>query len=283
MLTKLFRLQYLFPFNLMVVGWISCFLVSRVEADQSINVGQAQQGPIEYTKPKPPDKGTPDAAQGTGTRGPCLYKAELPTLTSLVGFYQPNLDYSYLKVTHDYPTFWIYLPYTSEDGDYNSEDEASLEFSLQDKYGKKDIYRTSFKLLDKPGIVGIRLPEKVNSLEVGQTYRWNIEINCPAWELSNKPTTVYFKGRVKRVAHSPDLEQDLNEAKTLQERIAAYDKHDIWFDQLTELAELRRQQPHDRTLKEAWTEVLTPRLGKTISEQPLLGNLEEITPVLVKK
>ncbi|NEP53527.1 MAG: DUF928 domain-containing protein, partial [Moorea sp. SIO3C2] len=78
-------------------------------------------------------------------------------------------------------------------------------------------------------------------------------------------------------------EQELNEAKTLQERIAAYDKHDIWFDQLTELAELRRQQPHDRTLKEAWTELLTSRLGKTISEQPLIGILPENTPVMVKK
>ncbi|NEO92453.1 MAG: DUF928 domain-containing protein [Moorea sp. SIO3G5] len=264
----------------MVVGWISCFLVSRVEANQSINVCQALPVPIKFIppnckpldNPKAPPQSTFPSHHGTGTRGDCLYKAELPALYPLVGV---NNLYSTVS---DYPTFWIYLPYTSED-------VQSLEFSLQDENGDKDLYRKSFKLLDKPGIVGIRLPKTETPLEVGQTYAWNIKINCPTSASSNKSSTpAYITGTVRRVAQSPDLEQELNWAKNPLKRIRAYCKHDIWYEHFTELAELKLEQPRDMTVKEGWTRLLEHRFSDMgISKQPLLGTLEEITPVLVKQ
>lgn len=266
MLTKLFRLKYLFASNLVFVGWISCFLVSRVEADQSINTGQAPislgQAPIYFINPKPPTNGTPDAPQGTGSRGDCLYKPKLPPLTPLVG-YNNNSE---LTVS-DYPTFWIYLPYTSEDA-------PSGEFSLQDEDGEYDLYLTSFNLPDQPGIVSITLPKTEKPLEVGQTYRWNLDINCPSTELSNETTPASVTGLVNRVAQSPDLERELNGAKTPLERIAAYGKHHIWYDTLTELAKLRLQEPHNRTLESPWIQLLSDQKFETISKENLLGNLQ---------
>ncbi|AOY84882.2 DUF928 domain-containing protein [Moorena producens JHB] len=264
MLTKLFRLKYLFASNLVFVGWISCFLVSRVEADQSISLGQVPQVPIYYIQPnpKPPDNGTPSAPHGTGTRGDCLYKPELPLLTPLVGGYNFDLTVS------DYPTFWIYLPYTSEDA-------PSGEFSLQDEDGENDLYQTSFNLPDQPGIVSITLPKTEKPLEVGQTYRWNLEINCPSTELSNQfPTPASVTGLVRRVAQSSDLKRELNDAKTPLERIAAYGNHHIWYDTLTELAKLRLQEPQNMTLESAWINLLTDQKFETISKTNLLGNLQ---------
>ncbi|NEP50414.1 MAG: DUF928 domain-containing protein [Moorea sp. SIO3C2] len=232
----------------MVVGWISCFLVSRVEADQSISQGQEAQVPIYFIQanPEPPDKGTPLAREGTGTRGDCLYKAELPPLHVLVGI--KNL----YSTVSDYPTFWIYIPYTSEDA-------PSGEFSFWDNNGKKDLYRKSFKLPDQQGFVGIRLPKTETPLEVGQTYLWNIEIkiNCPSKEASNQsPRPVDIQGAVRRVAQSPDLERELNQAKTTLETIAVYDKYDIWYDHLNKVAELMLQQPHDSTAETAWNQLM---------------------------
>ncbi|AOY82740.1 DUF928 domain-containing protein [Moorena producens JHB] len=280
MLTKLFRLKYLFPFNLVFVGWISCFLVSRVEANQSINVCQALPVPIKFIppnckpldNPKAPPQSTFPSHHGTGSRGSCLDKPELPALYPLVGV---NNLYSTVS---DYPTFWIYLPYTSKDA-------PSLEFSLQDENGENDIYRQPLNLPDQPGIVGIRLPKTETQLGVGQTYAWNIKINCPTSASSNKSSTpLHITGTVRRVAQSPELEQDLNLAKNPLKRIRAYCKHDIWYDHFTDLAELKLEQPRDMTVKQGWTRLLEHRFPERgISKQPLLGILQDITPVLVKK
>ncbi|NEO61641.1 MAG: DUF928 domain-containing protein, partial [Moorea sp. SIO4G2] len=114
------------------------------------------------------------------------------------------------------------------------------------------------------------------SLKVGQTYRWNLEINCPSTELSNQfPTPASVTGLVRRVAQSPDLERELNGANTPLERIAAYGKHHIWYDTLTELAELRLQDPQNMTLETAWIKLLTDQsFVETISKTNILGNLQ---------
>ncbi|NEO47929.1 MAG: DUF928 domain-containing protein [Moorea sp. SIO4A3] len=250
----------------MVVAWSSCFLISRVEADQSISKEQEVQLPTYFIQanPEPPDKGTPLAPDGTGSRGDCLYKAELPPLHALV-----DIKNLYSTVS-DYPTFWIYLPYTSDDAPLG-------EFSLQDEDGENDFYRKSFKLPDQPGIVGIRLPKTETPLEVGQTYAWNIKIKCPTRESVNQPSTpAYITGDVRRVAQSPDLEKELNEAKIPLERITAYSKHHIWYDTLTELAELQLQEPQNRTFETVWIKLLTNQSFEleTISQTKLLGNLQ---------
>ena len=114
--------------------------------------------------PDPPDRGTPTSNRGTGSRGDCLYKPNKPLLTSLVG--SNNLD---LTIS-DRPTFWVYVPYTQQEA-------PSGEFSLQD--GENDVYRTRFQLPATPGIVSISLPATQKPLEVGKTYRWYFEMNCP--------------------------------------------------------------------------------------------------------
>ena len=70
------------------------------------------------------------------------------------------------------PTFWFYIP-------YNSQEVQTGEFVLQDEKGEKDIYRTTFKFSDTPGIVNLPLPENLpKSLEIERPYLWSLVVFC---------------------------------------------------------------------------------------------------------
>ena len=212
----------------------------------------------------PPNRGTPKSDKGTGSRGDCLYKPSLPPFQSLAGK-------NHLKLTtSDRPTFWVYLPYTQTEAPYG-------EFSLQN--GDHEIYRTRFQLSAKPGIVGVSLPSTVAPLAVGKQYRWYFDVNCsvsPSYDDFSTPACL--TGIVERVAFSADLARELKTASKPLNRIATYAKYGVWYDVVTELAQLRLEQPENSTLKQAWNQLLSDRnvnLGE-ISSEPIVGRVEII-------
>ena len=213
---------------------------------------------------EPPDRGTPLSNEGTGSRGDCLYKPSLPPLKSLAGK-------DHLKLTaSDRPTFWVYLPYTQAEAPYG-------EFSLQN--GDNEIYRTRFQLPAQPGIVSVSLPSTVVPLEVGKQYRWYFDINCSTSASSDDfSTPACLTGMVERVAFSANFLRELKTASKPFNRIATYAKQGIWYDALTELAQLRLQQPDNPTLKQAWNKLLSDRHVnlEEISSEPILGSVEII-------
>jgi hypothetical protein len=214
---------------------------------------------IPAAQPNLPDRGTPPAPDGTGSRGGCPYKKELPRLTNLGG--SENLE-----LTVDaHPTFWVYVPYTQKE-------VVSGEFSLQE--GDNEVYSTHFQLPATPGIVSITLPSRVKPLEVGKKYNWYFDINCSPPKLSEPPDSV--TGQVQRVARSRELESEFKAAKTPLERVAVYGKHHIWYELITEFAQLRLKQPQDPTLKQAWVELLSDRnVGlASVAQQPIVGTVK---------
>jgi Domain of Unknown Function (DUF928) len=215
--------------------------------------------------PDPPDRGTPYSNRGTGSRGDCLYKQNQPPLTSLVG--SKNLE---LTVS-DRPIFWVYVPYTQQEA-------PSGEFSLQD--GENDVYRTRFQLPATPGIVSISLPANQKPLEVGKTYRWYLEMNCPRREAGDQVTPASVTGLVRRVSPSVELNNALNSAKTPLQRIAAYAQYSIWYDTLTELARLRSNPAQTPGIEGIWVELLSDRnIGlENIAKESLAGNITTNTP-----
>lgn len=209
-------------------------------------------------KPTPPDNGTPSTDHGTGSRGGCPYKKERPPLTNLTG--SQNLELT----VNAHPTFWVYVPYTQQE-------VVSGEFLLQD--GEHQVYSTHFQLPTTPGIVSITLPPTLKPLEVGQTYNWYFNVNCSPAKLSEPPDSV--GGQVQRVAGSGEFENELKTAKTPLERIAIYAKHHVWYDTLTELAQLRLKNPQDSTLKKVWRDLLSDRnVGLAqVAQEPILGTV----------
>ncbi|WP_158441862.1 DUF928 domain-containing protein [Pleurocapsa sp. PCC 7319] len=230
----------------------------------------AQEVKISFNPPaqlEPPNRGTPKSNKGTGSRGDCLYNSYLPQLQSLAGK-------NYLKfTTSDRPTIWVYLPYTKNEAPYG-------EFSLQD--GDKELYRTRFQLKTKPGIMGIKLPSTVESLKVGKSYRWYVDINCSnSLSKDDFSTPASLTGMIERVAYSQDFRREIQKtASKPLNQIATYAKHGIWYDALTELAQLRLEQPDNSILKQIWNQLLSDQHVnlEEISSAAFLGNVEVIEP-----
>ncbi len=264
--TKLSLVQRkLFVIALVPVSFLLCPLPLQAQIDSSIS-NSSEQLQVRFIPAKPDigDRGTPPTNQGTGSRGDCLYKAQSPPLTGLTGADSLELT------VNEHPTFWFYVPYTPQEA-------PSGEFTLHE--GDNEVYRTRFQLPATPGIVSVSLPSTTKSLEIGKTYRWYFAVNCPGSESSDKQPA-FVTGVVERVARSPALETELNAAKMPLERIAAYAKHHLWYETLTELAQLRLKEPQNPTLGSVWVELLSDKnVGlNRVTQQPIVGSVKTNSP-----
>ncbi|GAB1543422.1 hypothetical protein NUACC21_60960 [Scytonema sp. NUACC21] len=244
--------------SILVSSPILVLAQSNNPARNSFHQGKLQST---STKPDPPDRGTPPANEGTGSRGGCFDKQNKSPLTRLVGSDR-------LKLTvNQHPSIWAYVPYTRQDA-------PSGEFSLQD--GDNEVYRTRFQLPPTPGIISISLPSTAPPLVAGKKYRWYFDINCSSSKaLGELATPASLTGLVQRVAPSLALETDLKAAKTPLERVNIYAKYNIWFETLTELAQLRLKEPQNDTYSKAWIELLSqPQVGlEKIAQEPIIGDI----------
>jgi hypothetical protein len=205
---------------------------------------------------KMPPEGAPGQGRGgAGSRNP-ICDLELP-LTALIPL-------RYFGLTTESPTFWFYVPYPSTIG-------YSVEFLLEDRdSAKKDnepqeIYKQTFPLQATPGIINIRLPERIK-LDSDKDYQWKFSVIVNP-EDRNDDCFVY--GGVRQIPSNFNLNLQLETATTRQERIAIYAENGLWYDTLTNLAELRLQNPDDAALKADWENLLEHplvRLGDIVSE-----------------
>ncbi len=223
-------------------------------ASMTIFPASAQSLPDPPSAPPPAGHPTPE-----GTFGPPPQCKRTPKeLNALI----PEKELgSLLKgqgfTTSQYPNFWVYVPYAPED-------IYSGEFSLHNRKGHT-LYQTYFSLHKTPGIVSIPLPlDPKNALEEGKFYHWYFTLNCGS-NKNSKPDLVKVDGWVKRVALTPDYEDQINTAQP-----------DIWYDALTRLANLRLTSPQDDNLKNDWKNLLNSvGLDKLVQEQL-------VSPVLLK-
>jgi Domain of Unknown Function (DUF928) len=188
---------------------------------------------IVYT---PPDrKGTPPAGNQTGSRGNCP-TTEIPLL-ALGG------NSGYTLTISESPTFWFYIPYTSDRA-------KSGEFELQDESGKT-VDQTPVSLPNAPKIVPLRL---ARSLQPNRQYRWYLAIDCPSQpSLDGVDSEGYVTGLVERILPTTELEDRLKTAQTPVERLQIYAQNGIWYDTLAQLAQLYLEQP---TWQATWKDFL---------------------------
>jgi Domain of Unknown Function (DUF928) len=257
------RTKGLFLFLWVSLSWDSYSIISPAWAHTKVSNNQPSQAQISSTpvEKDPPSRGTPPGKEGTGSRGDCIYRQDKPPLTRLVG----NSNQSQFTVK-DYPTIWVYLPYSAQEA-------TNGELSLQD--GDIEVYRTSLKLPNKAGVIGINLPSTIPALKVGKEYRWYFDINCSHNGADNSPTPASITGVVQRKLISVELEKDLKTAKTALDKIFVYAKYDIWYEAITELAKLRLGEPNNFIFKKAWVELLNSEklgLGR-ISQEPIVVNM----------
>lgn len=198
---------------------------------------------LTFAAPKPPAGiGAPTRRSNAGSRGCPTSSDKKKPLTALVPVYEtPNQRLVWGVTTAEQPTFWVYLP-------YRFAPEHSVEFVLKDDQ-ENYVYKTKFPGQGTPpGIVNLRLPSSV-SLEANKDYSWHFLTYCD----SQTPSS-YVNGLIRRVER-PSLESQLKLAKS-QERTTLYATNGIWHDALTNLAELRRNNPENKNLKNDWARLL---------------------------
>ena len=212
-------------------------------------------------RPKPPQTGTPS---GNTTPGATRPEANCPKtskpLTAI--FANQGQDFT----LEEYPTFFFYIP-------YNLQQIALMEFLLLDETQTKTIYHTSIKLSKQPGIIKIQLPpETDNTLAINKTYNWRFNLDCQP-DKTIAPDLI-LQGWIRRIASNSQLEHELKSAK-FQEYLV-YQNQGIWYDAISNLAELHFANPENSELTQAWTDTLESLELDWVISEPLVDSESEL-------
>jgi hypothetical protein len=257
------------------------------------NPAIAQSGPIHiaqqsrrvrYVRRNVSGRAPAGRYRGGGTRNPDSERvcpAVTPQLTALVPFEekersqpgQPPIIDVWGYTTTEHPTLWFYVPYTSG--------TIPASFSIQEEDSATLLYETSVTLPNRAGIIGIRLPTNQPGLQVGKRYRWFFGVDCkPPQSAPSAQDSIYVEGLIIRASLDPAIAGRVRSITGI-ETVILYAENGIWFDALTVLAELRRQNPQDPQLLADWKALLS---GMPLSEQSrATWNVDELaTRELVK-
>ncbi len=175
--------------------------------------------------------------------------------------------------TSSHPTFFWYQA-----------DAKPTNFLLIDEDTGESLYETTV-LVIQPGIVQMKIPERVAALKVGKSYLWGISLVCLGQQASERDA--FAQSWIQRIEPTATLTKELAMGAP-GERPALYAAAGIWYDTLATLAALRRTYPKDLRVRQAWLDVLQAvALSKVatqpFAEQPLPpGNLPGTTPAGVR-
>ena len=199
---------------------------------------------------KPPRRGAPPASAGGSTRGiTCLTNNQ--RLTSVT----PPNKLGLTLASH--PTFFWSIPKTQV---------QTARFILLANKSQKVVYETTLKLPNQPGIISFTLPENVDALEVGETYRWYFNVVCDANDFSSNPGV---DGWVERIQPELPLSQAL-ETANLRTLPSIYAESGIWHEALTSLVKLRRAEPNSFSVRWNWLKFFNSVGLNAIASEPLL-------------
>ncbi len=157
------------------------------------------------------------------------------------------------------PTLWFYIPYPA-----NVLKSATM--ILWDENGNK-IEQPTFLVENTPGIIKVRLPK--TTLETGKIYRVDFFVTCHDGNGNTTGSTLPLITWMKRVSLDADLASELQAATTPRDRYVLYAPNSLWYEALTELAELRQEQNEDEEIAADWESLLSQKeinLPELISE-----------------
>lgn len=206
--------------------------------------GGARMGdllPDNWNFSPPRGTGTPRTESG-GTRGDeCLAKNK--SIMLLV----PPTNGSYTSSA--YPSFYWYLPENNGIG---------LQFSLLDEnYQKVYTVESDLEGLNTGAIMSVTLPDSMGlpPLAFNKAYHWQVTLVCdnlPSSNINSDITTIM------RVPLSPNLQNQL-QGSNLEQQVILYAnaKPDpLWSDTLHSLMLLRRLEPNNPRVEQAWEKLL---------------------------
>jgi Domain of Unknown Function (DUF928) len=160
------------------------------------------------------------------------------------------------KTTTGYPSFWFYVPDTSEQVN-------QVEFVLQNE-AREDILRSPVKLKDTPGYNHFSLPKTASPLKVGKWYRWYVKVYCDSQLASSQ----FVQGWINRMPVDSDLYLELQ--NPTRQSYLIYGSRGIWYDAINELLSLYTLEPSNMALEQDWKN-FTRAKGVNLQELPNFG------------
>lgn len=232
-----------------LASWLTLLLLSYTIAIPSAESRtNPPKKPPQTSSPRanPPKKKSPRKTLGLGGRGNCPeviipLTALLPVAAPTSNSDEPPRD----MVLTDRPTFWFYVPYSPNF-------RLTAEFVLIDS-NENDVYATTFLLKERPGIIGIPLPQKVSPLQVNQSYTWVFSMIC---DPNNRSGDVSVYGTIERISVPSTLQTQLTQARTIQEKTILHTRNGLWNEAVTNLARLQRANLTDKALQNEWKRLL---------------------------
>lgn len=210
---------------------------------------------LSFTPPVLPNRGLPKGrARGGASRGE-LCQATSQPLTALVPSQQINSMETVggMTIAPD-PTLWFYVPYSLRD-------DNLVEFVLQDEQ-QNILYKTTVDPSQlKAGIVGVSLAKEA-TIEKDKLYHWYFLVYC------EKDNPVFVEGWIQRVSINPELERQIQHSSP-RDRIALLAANGIWYDALTQLAQMRDLHPNDTTLIDDWESLLKSAGFQILTSEPM--------------
>ncbi|KST64454.1 DUF928 domain-containing protein [Mastigocoleus testarum] len=207
---------------------------------------------------QPQRQGTPRGTRPAGKRG-CLIASEIPfspVVPVTKGTENTELRWGITTKTH--PTFWFYIP-------HHIESVKSAKFSLRNR-NNKTIYESNIKLTDAPGIISFSLPANAPNLEINQWYQYYLFIDrlCkPKIRLQKD----FAQGWVKREAITSQLQAQLNENISAQQKAILYAQNGIWYETINTLATLNNTNAQNYI----WVQLLQSVGLEKISKVPIIS------------
>ncbi|MGD1805353.1 DUF928 domain-containing protein [Dapis sp. BLCC M126] len=191
-------------------------------------------------------KDSTDIGGSRGVRGGSCSEKEKPFLV-LIPTEQDTVD-----SLASHPTFWLYIPPSS-----------SIQFVLNDEIEQKKIYETKFNVESERGFISWKLPSSAPPLEIDSSYRWEFTLDCGDDE------SVLVQGLILRIAASDSLISQLKSAETLIEKIDIYQENNLWHESITELLNLRRNNPNDPEIKHRFKSLLGNKWYDALINAPI--------------
>ena len=219
----------------------------------------------------PPGPGAPNPVntEGGGTRSPCFVNDK--PLLALVPAPRMGEIVGMGETAAEYPSVFWYMPKISPDPERAP--APALEFVLKD-VNQKEVYsarhllaKSTESVVGTPGIMHLTVAN-IYPLEIGQEYHWELATKCNYEDATDLSQDLVISGGLKRVEPDPTLARRIQQA-TPQERVALYAENKLWYETLSSLVELRRANPNDQNLEDAWDKLLSSVGLDIISKEPL--------------
>jgi hypothetical protein len=141
---------------------------------------------------------------------------------------------------------------------------TSLEFVLRNAQDEL-VYEKTFPGTTAAGILPIPLPAP--GLDAQQQYHWYLSVICNP---SDRAHDLVVEGLIQRVELDPSIQQKLTQAPPVQ-KVALYQSHQLWQDEITTLVSLKQSHPNDpEVLQLLQTSLKTTDLDDQIDSLPIL-------------